>query len=75
MIENTVDRENDGRSLNLHEFELWEDSIAVLNIVRAKELENRDIIGTLNPYVLVKYRGRICKDFITIDLIQSFQIY
>ena len=32
---------------------------AVLTIVEAKELENRDIIGKSDPYVLVKYKGRI----------------
>ena len=60
LIENAVERENNESSSNtMHDFEMCEASKAVLNIVKAKELKNRDIIGTLDSYVFVKYRGRI----------------
>ena len=61
FTEYTADRDNDRNSSNtLHEMC---EGKAVLTIVEAKELENRDIIGKSDPYVLVKYKGRILNDF------------
>ena len=31
---------------------------ATLKVVRAKELEKKDLIGKSDPYVVIKYRGK-----------------
>ncbi len=37
---------------------------ATLKVLRAKELEKKDLIGKSDPYVVIKYRGKFLKEIL-----------